>query len=649
MPVRFQVPTMHVVLAGKCSLLGLRSSDKASSSSKVPSLSSEVFKVACITPDHSPIHSLVKSLEARVAHLEAQLLALRSTSRNVPYLMASKIAQVNISFGVPQPGPYLQSKLSSALFLRPSCPPLAISPTARQSEVESSEPNELSSQQRRRSRHRGTSKPNVINLGSVPHSALERMIRNYSDTHLPQYPIISATMLEHALQQFRTDAVDKGSSLFDADPASTGLGHFEFFVIFIVLAISASTLTWKAETQAREACDSFYKSALKHLQLLEDYSEINELQISLLLAHFAHMCPELLDNWTCISNAVRIALSLGLYRECPEGIDAEQGRLRSELFWVTYGMERSLCTNLRLPLSFPEESITTKLEDPTVEVINPLFSADDIKKKSSANHIYRYRMMETEVHRALYLEEEIPMLGFPSVEEWIQDVTARLDVWYTEAQTYTPYNMLEFKHVQFHHLVVRIYRPTPRLRTKSPQDWEIVLKACRSLIDDYVGQERRRRLFYPWHGVHILFETASVALDASWSARDYPPLIGEAEEMLQTYIPRCIQLLSAIGERWNEATECANHLRPILEKVHSTFSGPDRSAHDIAIAEEINELLFSDKLPVWSMTDFGIDNFGFEGRSLLLDNMSVDDMEFLQWGEDWDIMPPEFIPEFEIL
>jgi hypothetical protein len=301
-------------------------------------------------------------------------------------------------------------------------------------------------------------------------------------------------MLEHILQQFRVEALGEANSLFDADPASTGLGHFEFFVIFIVLAISASTLTWRAETQAREACDSFYKSALKHLQLLDDYIEIKELQISLLLAHFAHMCPELVDNWTCISNAVRIVLSLGLYRECPEGLDPEQKILRSELFWVTYGMERSLCTNLRLPLSFPEESITTKvritgilanicsrskLEDPTAKISNPLFSADDVKKKSSANHIYRYRMMETEVHRVLYLEEEILMLGFPSVEEWIHDVTARLDVWYTEAQTYTPYNMLEFKHVQFHHLIVRIYRPTPRQRTKSPQDWEIVLKACR--------------------------------------------------------------------------------------------------------------------------------------------------------------------------
>jgi hypothetical protein len=138
-------------------------------------------------------------------------------------------------------------------------------------------------------------------------------------------------------------------------------------------------------------------------------------------------------------------------------------------------------------------------------------------------------------------------------------------------------------------------------------------------------------------------------LDASWSARDYPPLVGDAEEMLQMHIPQCLQLLSAIGERWNEATECVNKLRPILDQVHSAFSRPNRSAPDLAIAEKINGLLFSDKLPMWSLADFGIDDFGFEGGSLLLDNMLVDDMEFLQWGEDWDIMPAELISETEIV
>ncbi|KAL4887541.1 hypothetical protein BJY04DRAFT_212575 [Aspergillus karnatakaensis] len=482
---------------------------------------------------------------------------------------------------------------------------------------------------------------------NVPHSALERMVRNYTDTHLPQYPIISADMLEQTLEQFQRESLsDYDTSMATSLPESAGAGHFEFFVLFIVLAISASTLTWKAETQAREACDSFYKSALKHLQLLEGYNEMMELQISLLLAHFAHMCPELVDNWTCISNAVRIVLSLGLYRECSEALDAEQKTLRTGLFWVTYGMERSLCTNLRLPLSFPEEAITIKLDDPAPEISNPLFTADDLKKKSSANHIYRYRMLETEVHRVLYLEEELLIFGFASVEEWLNDISGRLEAWYAEAQSYTPYNMLEFKHVQLHHLIARIYRPTPRLRTKSPQDWDIVLRSSRKLIDDYVGQESRRRLFYPWHGVHILFETAIIALDASWCARDYPHLISDARNMVQTHIPQCLQLLGAIGERWNEATECVNKLNPLVQKVSLAFSGAPASIYDPTIAEEINALLFSDR-PA-TMTGPGLEDFGFEGDSFFLDHVLGDDMDFLQWGADWAIMPVEIFPSEQL-
>jgi hypothetical protein len=156
---------------------------------------------------------------------------------------------------------------------------------------------------------------------------------------------------------------DTSSLLLNGIPADSGIGHFEYFVLFIALAISAMTLTWKAEDQARAASESFFNSALKHLQVLEEQSEIKSLQISLLLAHYAHMCPERVDNWTCISDAVRIVLNLGLHRECTENIGIEHRRLRAELFWVTYGMERSLCTNLRLPLSFPEEAITTKVSN----------------------------------------------------------------------------------------------------------------------------------------------------------------------------------------------------------------------------------------------------------------------------------------------
>jgi hypothetical protein len=202
----------------------------------------------------------------------------------------------------------------------------------------------------------------IIDLSSVPSSAIKRMIQNYALTHQPQYPCVSEAKLADIVERaFYQEGGETGAPLAYGIPETAGLGHFEYFVLFIVLAISTMTLTWKAEEQARSASESFFNSALIHLHQLEVDSEIKALQVSLLLAHYAHMRPERVDNWMCIANAVRIAFNLGLFREPPETMDAEQASQRSELFWVTYGMERSLCTILRLPLSFPEEAITAKV------------------------------------------------------------------------------------------------------------------------------------------------------------------------------------------------------------------------------------------------------------------------------------------------
>lgn len=91
-------------------------------------------------------------------------------------------------------------------------------------------------------------------------------------------------------------------------------------------------------------------------------------------------------------------------------------------------------------------------------------------------------MLETEVHRVLYLGDDLPEFTGLPIENWISDVTSRLERWYENAQVYTPYDMLEFKHVQFHHLKARIHRPTPRLRNKTGDDWTIVLHCCRVRI-----------------------------------------------------------------------------------------------------------------------------------------------------------------------
>lgn len=299
----------------------------------------------------------MRSLEAQVAELERQVLAFQATPDNLPYLMASNVARAMISVGRPRPGPgsFLRSKTSPVLLFRPSCPPLAVVRDRERALMEESRFS-CGPESARLNQHDRYRSGVPINLSTIPSSAIDRMISNYADIHLPQYPCVSRSMLEDIVQRARLEL-----ALVHGIPAKSGLGHFEYFILFIVLAISAMTLTWRDDNQARAASESFYSSAIKHLQVLADHSEIQSLQISLLLAHYAHMCPERVDNWTCIGNAIRIVLNLGLYMECTVQLGHEQIVQRSNLFWVAYGMERSLCTNLRLPLSFPEELITAKV------------------------------------------------------------------------------------------------------------------------------------------------------------------------------------------------------------------------------------------------------------------------------------------------
>jgi hypothetical protein len=268
------------------------------------------------------------------------------------------------------------------------------------------------------------------------------------------------------------------------------------------------------------------------------------------------------------------------------------------------------------------------------------FSTADRRKRSSAKHIYRYRALETEVHRVLHLEDDVHNFGSTTIENWIRDINARLDIWYEGSQPYTTFNMLEFKHVQFHHLRARIHRPTPRMRTRTLEDRRIVLEASLRLIEDYLSQERRRRLFYPWHGVHILFETVVISLEACWSSRDHQPLTTLIVQLLGNSIPQCLQLLTKIGQRWSEASVCADTLRPLVQKITSAIvpEGDYSPYNDSSISVEIQGLLFSDGSLTWNHGSVGDDVFGSANALSFLDNMVVDEVELFQWTPEWDFM-----------
>lgn len=236
----------------------------------------------------------------------------------------------------------------------------------------------------------------------------------------------------------------------------------------------------------------------------------------------------------------------------------------------------------------------------------------------------------------LHLEEDLHKFGCDNIEDWITSITLRLGAWYEHALFFTAYNMLEFKIVQYHHLIARIHRPTPRLRARSPEDRQIVLNASLILIDDYLGQEQRHRLFYPWHGLHILFETATIALEACWSSRFRTQDKDNIMSMLKTTIPQCIQIQRRIGQRWNEALLSANRLEAVLQSVLFEFGEFGGQYRDLSITKEIEGLLFSDGPLTWNGEPLEGNPFIFTDDTDLV-NSPEDDIEFFQWDLQWDL------------
>lgn len=183
-------------------------------------------------------------------------------------------------------------------------------------------------------------------------------------------------------------------------------------MVYFVFAVSSLTLTWKNEHQARTASIAFFDTALHHLRLAPEVTDIQRLQTYLLLEHYANLNPGRADNWMCIWNATRIVLDLGLHKQASVVLlqdEVEEAAFRNKLFWCTYGMERSLSATVRLPLAFPESPITASHDT----------NWDAHTKHASAGHLYRFRALETEVHSTLYLQQDTAHKSMADLNSWM--------------------------------------------------------------------------------------------------------------------------------------------------------------------------------------------------------------------------------------
>ena len=298
--------------------------------------------------------------------LEAQLQLFQAVHDNRPYLIASRIAQATLSFAVSPSRRSVYSKLTLALFSRSSCPPLAIA------RIEDPEKGLLVEEQMLHNVICSAKAPTLpkdscINLNTVPDVIMRKLVHNYGNIILPQYPIVSRDLLEEVLQQLDTDDEKDTTAVLTYGPSpASKLNHFKYFVLFVVMAISVMTVPGNSPNQARAMSEAFYNSALRHLQAMEILADIEAIQVCLLVAHYSLLCPDRADSWACLATAANISADLGLHKQRPGNLGPEDGEVRARIFWVFYSFERSLCCKLRLPLSFPEESITLTVSNDLV-------------------------------------------------------------------------------------------------------------------------------------------------------------------------------------------------------------------------------------------------------------------------------------------
>lgn len=216
-------------------------------------------------------------------------------------------------------------------------------------------------------------------------------------------------------------------------------------------------------------------------------------------------------------------------------------------------------------------------------------------KKASALHFWSFRMLETEVYRVLWLGARH---GHDSFEKWVDDILTRLHAWHEKAQGFASEQKLTFRDVQLNFLRMRLHRPTPHNLSPS-QDFrlEAVLATFR-LSDDYLQQLQQGRLYYPWHAVHICFESAVVLADSAWQCAEHLSKHVRPEEMIK-HMQNHLQILTKLDELWHGVRGCVSSLetliKPVIARLELVSYGLLLNAVDNEMTRRLNSFLFPDR------------------------------------------------------
>ncbi|KAH8700223.1 fungal-specific transcription factor domain-containing protein [Talaromyces proteolyticus] len=435
----------------------------------------------------------------------------------------------------------------------------------------------------------GRPSPQAINLSEVPRAAADLMLKNYTDTLSMRHPCVGT---EELLESY--------AKCFDSP---TRASSYDVFIVCMVLAISAATLIWTNEQHALSSSASFFAKAKEMLALPTTYdTEIRQIEVALLLAHYSFMSPTSVDAWYCIGDASRRCINLGLHKEADPGmgLSPHERETRQRLFWTTCGLERTICSQLRLPFLLDESDITTKLYSPpstgTQSLVQKQLRMDD-------NDASEFRLLEREVYNMLWIQK--PQYDSITLEDWLVSVNARIDDWCLRAQRielrrktlYGYKRVFEMSSIGQNLLKGRLYRPTPRVLYPSQESRLEFIKASMAVTSLYTQYCKQHRLIYPWFAAHNLFEMAIATLDTAWLGSDWLPQYVDLQEVI-CCIHDYPNLLREVALFWPGVRGCADTVttlaEPVIRRLEAIYRNEEPPARDCTTSNVLAWYLFPD-------------------------------------------------------
>ncbi|KAH8819324.1 hypothetical protein F5884DRAFT_743739 [Xylogone sp. PMI_703] len=456
-------------------------------------------------------------------------------------------------------------------------------------------------------------------ISSIPRHIVDIMLKNYCDTYRRLYPAIEESDLYEAC-----DRVCKNERASD----------FDFFCVYITLAISSHTLMHHDEKRATIASREFLAAAIVHLDQVGLENSWERLQALQLLAHYGFMDPGYVDSSRCAEVATRLCLQLGLHHELPAstrvGLDTKTINNRRRLFWNSYSIDSAVHTVRCQGFVFPISEITVKFPDAE-------------SQSSSTIHIWSLRKIEVEITLGLYYPSLVFENSSPnsSFSPWFMNINERLNDWYEKTrQSVNLSEKIEFHELMYQFQILRLNRPSPCCLNPTEDMKRKALKSSIALLKEFGIINRLGRLFNIWHATFVILESgiyllASTLTGMESEGQNLTHLEGEDVTILMRYIKALPDLVWQISRRWPNITDHASTVESIslsvLEKLGEWSNGKaiERSDSD-ALKRKLNQASLFPPFPLQTQPLLERYILPYEIDEGITEKMAGSDYNFLQ-------------------